>query len=405
VAEPVQQVRRARAAVGALFFANGAVFANAVPRYPDLKVELALSNTALGSAVAAFALGALLVAPLAGALVSRFGSARVAWVSAVGLAANVVLLGLAPSWWGLAAVLFVAGALDTSADLAGNAHGLRVERHYGRSILNSFHAVWSIGAVLGGVMGAAASGLQVPLVWHLAVVTVVFGATGLVASRFLLSDADHEDAPRTPGTRRLPLRQWWAIARSVLVFGGIATMAQVMEGAGDTWAAVYLRGELHTGAAVSGLGFIALQSAQTVGRLLGDRVVTRFGDRAVTRAGSALAGIAMAGALAWPAPVPTVVAFGLVGLGIGTLIPAGLRAADAVPGLPRGLGLALAGSVVRLAGLVVPPLVGAIADASSLRVGLIVLPLAAALAFLFAPALPGRRVAGRSAADAPAPSR
>ena len=71
-------------------------------------------------------------------------------------------------------------------------------------------------------------------------------------------------------------------------------MAQTMEDTTAAWGGVYLREELGAAAAVSGLGFIALQSTQTVGRLLGDRVVTRYGDRAVARAGAALAGVAMA---------------------------------------------------------------------------------------------------------------
>ena len=91
----------------------------------------------------------------------RFGSRRVAWVSSVAIAANLTLIGLAPSWLALAAVLAVAGALDSYADIGANAHGLRVERIYGRSILNSLHGVWSIGAVVGGAMGATAAGLDI----------------------------------------------------------------------------------------------------------------------------------------------------------------------------------------------------------------------------------------------------
>ncbi|ONI84682.1 hypothetical protein ALI22I_29590 [Saccharothrix sp. ALI-22-I] len=59
-----------------LFFVNGGVFANAVPRYPELKAGLALSNAAFGSVVAAFPLGALLAGTVAGVLVGRWSSRR-----------------------------------------------------------------------------------------------------------------------------------------------------------------------------------------------------------------------------------------------------------------------------------------------------------------------------------------
>jgi fucose permease len=171
----------------------------------------------------------------------------------------------------------------------------------------------------------------------------------------------------------------------VLALGLIAGMAQMMEDTTAAWGGVYLREELGAAAAVSGLGFIALQSTQTVGRLLGDRVVTRYGDRTVARAGAALAGVAMATALAFPGIVITIVAFGLVGAGIGTLIPGAMRAADRL--LPNGMGLMLVGTVLRIALFVVPPLVGVIADASSLRAALLVMPAGALLVVLLSRAL------------------
>jgi MFS family permease len=178
----------------------------------------------------------------------------------------------------------------------------------------------------------------------------------------------------------------------VLALGTIAAMAQVMEDTGGVWGVVYLREDLGAAAAVSGLGFVALQTCQTLGRLLGDRVVTRYGDLAVARAGTALAGGAMAAALAVPATASTVLALGAVGLGIGTLIPASMRTADNLPGLPPGVGLTLAGSVNRIAMLAAPPLIGVVADTYSLRAGLLVIPLAAALTLLLAPALPASPV-------------
>jgi MFS family permease len=379
--------RRARAAVAALFFANGALFANLVPRFPELKADLGLSNAAFGSAVAAYGVGALLAGLVAGLLVSRWGSVVVAPASTVGIAANLVLLGIAPSWAALAGALFLAGALDSIADIGVNAHGLRVERLYRRSILNSLHGLWSVGAVAGGAMGAAAAGLGLSLVVHLAIAAALFAALAVGVSRFLLPGRDDAELAERAGGRLPRL----GLVRAVLALGVIASMAQVMEEVTATWGAVYLREDLGAAAAVAGLGFIALQGTQTVGRLLGDRVVTRYGDRAVARAGSALAGSAMAAALAFPGVATTIVAFGLVGAGIGTMIPGALRTADGLPGLPRGVGLSLVGTVLRFAVLVSPAAIGVAADAFGLRAALFAMPLAAAVALVLSPALPGRR--------------
>jgi MFS family permease len=390
--------------VAVLFFANGALFANVVPRYPDLKAELGLSNAALGSAVAAYGLGALVVGMVAGVLVSRWGSVRVAPVTGLAIAANLVLLGLAPTWLALATALFAAGSLDAIADVANNSHGMRVERRYGRSILNSLHGLWSVGAVLGGAMGAGAAGLGLALVWHFAVAAGLFAALAVGASRFLLPGLDNTERPAsadgTPG-RGLRLGRP-GVARRVLALGVIAALAQVMEDTGGAWGVVYLREDLDAAAAVSGLGFVALQTCQTFGRLLGDRAVSRYGDRAVARAGTAVAGGAITAALALPATASTVLALGAIGLGIGTLIPASMRTADNLPGLPRGLGLTMAGTVNRIAMLAAPPLIGVIADSYGLRAGLLVIPLAAALVLLLASALPASPSApSDSLSDAP----
>ncbi|WP_207914011.1 MFS transporter [Micromonospora sp. KC213] len=400
--EPPSEARHARVAVATLFFANGALFASCVPRYPEMKNSIGLSNAAFGAAIAGYALGALLVGLIAGFLVSRWGSSPVALVSFGAAAVNLALVGLAPTWAALAAALFVAGACDTVADVANNTHSLRVEALYKRSILNSLHGLWSIGAVVGAITSGAAAGLRLPLVLHFAIVGSVLLTMVGIAYRFLLPGGDtverppqhdagdHSSSPDGQTVGRAVQRWRSRTVWTVLALGMLAATAQVMEDAGSTWSAIYLSGELGATAFVASLGFGALQASQTVGRLLADRLVDRFGDRDVARYGAALGGLTMFGALAVPMPLTTVIAFGLVGLGIGTLIPAGMRAANAAPGLSPGVGLAMAGTVLRVSGLVAAPVVGSVADAAGLRVGLAAIPVAALVAVILAGGLPGK---------------
>lgn len=186
---------RARVAVAALFATNGALFATVVPRYPDIRDGLGLSNAALGSAIGAFSLSALLVGLLAAPAVARWGSARVATVGMALLAAAIAAVAAAPSWAALAAVLFLAGGLDAVVDVAQNAHGLRVQREHGRSIVHSFHGAWSVGAVTGGAAGSAAAGLDVPLGLHLGASAALLGTVALASARFLLPGPDRPPRP------------------------------------------------------------------------------------------------------------------------------------------------------------------------------------------------------------------
>src|SRR5690606_2081436 len=196
---PALAERQARVAVAALFFTNGALFANLLPRYPQIKADLGIGNAAYGLAVAAFPTGAIVAGLTAGVLVRRFGSARVAVLSTLLTGAGALAAGLAGSVALFAAALFLAGAMDAITDVAQNAHALRVQRRYGRSIINSFHAIWSIGAVTGGAMAAGAIALGLSRGQHLLISGVLFGAAACVALRYCLPGPDTEAAAGEEG--------------------------------------------------------------------------------------------------------------------------------------------------------------------------------------------------------------
>src|SRR6476659_1346069 len=164
---PTAELRRARTAVGACFFVNAVLYANLIPRFPEVKAALGLSNSALGLALAALPLGALLAGLSSAPLIRRFGSARVASMGLTLLAAAIWAAAAAPNWAVLAGALLLAGALDAVVDVAQNADGL---------------------------------GIPVPL--HLGVVAIVFGVPALLGPRALLSgpdDADREDVATAAG--------------------------------------------------------------------------------------------------------------------------------------------------------------------------------------------------------------
>lgn len=411
LARPALDVRRARVAVAALFLTNGALFANLVPRYPEIKAGLDLGNATYGLAVAAFPAGAITAGLAAAALVRRFGSARVAVAGTVLTAAGLLLAGLAPALPLLVVALFAAGAMDAFTDVAQNAHGLRVQRRYGRSIINGCHALWSVGAVVGGGMAAAAIALDLPLAVHLAITGALFSVVALVALRSCLPGLDGEvpdgvtaaEAGASPGApggtdlsgagaaaalaRTSRTRTAAILAALVLV----AVAGTLVEDAGSTWAAVYLSGSLGAPATIAAAGFVALVGAQFVGRLVGDRLVDRFGQRAVARTGGALVLLGTGLALAFPSVPGTIAGFAAAGFGVATLVPAAMQQADELPGLRAGTGLTLVSWLMRLGFLLSPPIVGLVADATSLRTGLLVLPLAGVVVVLLAGVLAPRR--------------
>jgi MFS family permease len=383
--------RRARVATAALFLTNGALFANLLPRYPEIKADLGLSNSVYGVAIAAFSGGALLTGPAAAALIRRFWSSRVAVFGSVGIAVFAMLASLAPTVLSFAAALFVAGGADAVTDVAQNAHGLRVQRRYGRSIINSFHAVWSAGAVLGGLMGAGAIALHIPRGTHLAISAAVFSGVCLIASQHLLPGPDNDTAGAGANAERSGISMAgfgaYAVLAALVV---IAIAGATVEDAGSSWATLYLR-QLGAPGAIAAFGYIALVGFQFLGRLLGDRLVDRFGQRAVARAGGLITVVGMGTALAFPGIPGTTAGFAAAGFGVATLVPAAMQHADALPGLEPGTGLTLVTWLMRVGFLLAPPTVGAIADAASLRVGLLAVPFSGVVVIVVAGVLSNAR--------------
>ncbi|MEU9060192.1 MFS transporter [Streptomyces sp. NPDC048430] len=387
---PALAERQARVAVAVLFFTNGALFANLLPRYPQIKADLDMSNAVYGLAVAAFPAGAIAAGLAAGAAIRRLGSARAAVLGTLLTGAGILAAGLADSVALFAGALFLAGAMDAVTDVAQNAHGLRVQRRYGRSIINSFHAIWSIGAVAGGSMAAAAIALGLPRGQHLTISAVVFAVAACVALRYCLSGPESEPAtaPESDGrVYRAAGHEATARRRTISVLAAlvlIATAGTLVEDAGSSWATLYLSGSLHASVTLAAFGYIALVGAQFIGRIIGDRLVDRFGQRTVARAGGLITAAGMGLALAAPSVPGTILGFAAAGFGVATLVPAAMHEADELPGLKPGSGLAIVSWLMRLGFLASPPIVGLVTDATSLRVGLLVVPLAGLLALLLA---------------------
>lgn len=393
-------LRGAALATFLLFAANGAVFGAIVPRLPDLKDSLGLGDAAFGLAMACFPAGALFGGLVAPALFRRSSDGFVAVMSMA--AASVVggLLGFAPGALAFAGLLVAFGVCDAITDVAMNAHGIRVQGRLGRSLINRFHAVWSLGAVAGGGVGAAAAGIGAPVTVQMALTGAVCVALSLVVLPLRLPG--HGPAPAAEGTalsrlRGVPASVWWRIGG----LGLLACCATLAEDFAQNWSALYLRDVAAASAGVAGLGFIAVQGMQLVGRLTGDRLTERHGAARIGRLGGICVTVGAGAVLVWSfafSSVPVAVAlvgFGLVGWGIATVIPGAMVASDASPGLPTGVGLSALNWVLRIGFLASPPLVGLIAEHAGMRWS--VAPMAAGGLVILV--LSGRLLGGVAAGD------
>ncbi|WP_460839261.1 MFS transporter [Nocardioides marmoraquaticus] len=372
-AAPGPSPRRARAGVSLMFFTNGVLLAALLPRFPEIKDALGLSNSAFGLTVVAMPVGALVAAGVAAPVIRRLGTLRVATLGSVLLALAFLVAGFSPTVAVLVVGLALAGAVDALVDAAQNVQGVLVERWRGRSVINSLHALWSLGAATGGAIGAAAAALGVDVVLQMTVNGVVWSGAAVLAAvlsrvpdtvRVELDAADA--APSAAGGSATPGRaRVWRLLLPLVV---LAICGTLVEDVANNWAVLFLRRETDAPVAVAGLGLTVVLVAQFVGRLVGDPMTDRWGRAPVARAGGVLIAVGALVAAVSPAYVAVLVGFAAMGFGSATLVPAAFAAAGRVPGLPEGTGIALLGWSMRIGFLVTSPTIGAISDVGGLRV-------------------------------------
>ncbi len=361
-------LRDARYAATAAFVVNGLVYATWVARIPTTKAALGLTPGQLGLVLLALAAGAVSALPVAGAVEHRFGVARTVRGAVLVATAGLVLVGagsalgegrpaLLPT--GLVVVgLLALGVGSGLWDVAMNVHGAAVERRLGRSLMPRLHAGFSIGTVLGALVGAAGLHLGIGTLPHLAAVAVLSAAVvWLAAGRFLAPVPVVDGA--IPTTRLRPAQAWRE--PRTLAIGLLVLAFAFTEGTANEWIGVALVDGLDTREQVGALGFGVFVAAMTTGRWFGTALLDRYGRAACLRLTAllALGGVllfvfggsvttALLGAVLW-------------GLGASLGFPVGMSAA-ADEGAHAGVRVAVVSSIGYTAFLAGPPLIGLLAD-------------------------------------------
>lgn len=373
-----------RAAITAVFFVNGALFASWASRIPALSDRVGASTGVLGLALLAPAAGAVVAMPLVGRLLPGRSSRTFCRIALVGLMSAILLPGAARSVPALAGALFLVGVANSTLDLAMNAQGVSIERRMGEPILSSLHAAFSFGGFAGAGLGALAAGLGVAPLAHLAVAALLFGIPGLVA--IVALPARDED-----GDARAAVLSWRRVPSRLALLGVACFFCLMAEGGASDWSAKLVRDDLAGSAALGAIAYAVFSIAMGTGRLVTDRLWARWGSTGLLRRSGALAGLGFAAGLV-PATVPAAIAgFAALGLGLAGVVPTLFRAGADEPGVATGPALAVVSSLGYLGFLAGPPLVGAVAQLSSLRLACGVLALAGLLVFALAPNAAVRR--------------
>ena len=362
-----------RVATLVVFLANGFGIGAWAVEVPRIKVNLALSDTALGIALFAFALGALVAMPMAGRLAPRFGSGRVTALLGIAFAVALSLPAFAPDLLSLCCVLLVLGAINGALDVSMNGHASAIEAEWRAPIMSSFHAAWSAGGLLGAATGALLQKGGVGIVGGLMLPSTGIGVLMVFAAALALRDI----GPRASAS----LIGFALPTVGVMKLAALAFLCMMVEGAVADWSAVYLRAVLHGEASIAAIGYSAFALSMAACRIVGDRSVRLFGPEKVTALGGLVAATGLALVLGLPNVVTACVGFGLVGIGLANVVPVIFSAAGRSTSTPA-VGVSMAATVGYTGFLVGPPIIGFGAGLVGLRGALCVLLVATLIVFL-----------------------
>jgi len=262
-------------------------------------------------------------------------------------------------------VLFLFGGAMSAMDVAMNEQAVLVERNAKRPLMSSFHASFSIGALAGALIGAVMASISaITPFLHFIIVAIVFGLAMLLSVPHLLNV--EPEAKEKSSTFSFPQRALWPL-------GAVAFSCAIAEGAMADWSAVYLSQAVKTTASFAALGYAAFSLTLTIGRLLGDRLSTIWSPSFIVRAGGLIATIGFLAAVITLQPLVVLIGFAAIGIGLANIIPLSFSAAGNHPGVAPGAGIAGVATIGYAGFLAGPPVIGLIAEATSLRIALIII--------------------------------
>ena len=344
--------------VAIFFFVSGFGFSTWASRIPTIQQQLHLNEAQLGAVLFALPVGLMATLPLTGVLLSRFDSRRIMMIGAIFFNLMLCCIGFATQTWELVMALVCFGSSRNLLNISVNAQSIGVQSLFDRSIIARFHGIWSLAGFGGAALGSLMVRFSVSPAWHFLIVGVLLTAFCLYAYPGSM--------PQQPAPRER--RPWFALPDKTLAkYGLISFASMACEGTMFDWSGIYFRKAVHADRDTATLGFVAYMIAMTLGRLTGDRLANRFGIRTMLSYSGGLIGLGLLIAVAFPYPLIAGFGFILTGFGVSCVIPMVFSMAGRSVGMTSGSAIAAVSTVGYLGFLIVPPLVGSIAQLAGLQ--------------------------------------
>jgi fucose permease len=366
--------RQLRIGAAIFFFISGFGYATWASRIPTIQQQLHLNNAQLGYALFALPIGLMLTMPITSNLLRHYTSRAVMLWGSLFLSVVLVLIGFTSNLWQLLLVLLLFGSARNLMTLSINTQGVAVQAFYPKSIMASFHCIWSLAGFTGAGVGWIMVYFNILPKWHFIAISIVL----VIATLCFIKDTLLQEP--VPQSRKpifsLPDRQ-------LLKFALICFACMACENTMYDWSALYFQKEVNPDKTIATAAFVIYLVAMTTGRFFGDTVVTRLGIKTVLKFSGLFIFCGLLIAVVLPYTILAGLGFILVGFGVSCVVPMVFSLAGRSKNMSSSSALASISTVGYLGFLFVPPFVGLVAQAVNLRVAFVIIALFGALIVLF----------------------
>ena len=334
---------------------------------PDVQKQVDADNATLGRALLFIAIGAIGGMLLAGKVADRLG-ARTLLPGALAFAVTIPFLILPSGVPGLLVVLTVVGATSGAFDVFINGSASVYETVYDTKVMGGMHALFSAGILVAGPLVGTARQLGAGPTEVLPVLAALVVVVALFLPGIDLPIAPQDSRPRARMTRPL------------MLLGTLCGLAFLIEDGLLSWSAIHLERTLGGSAIVGGLGPGVLAGSMVIGRALTQALSRRFSERELIGVSGVVGTIGATAFALTPNIVAGLVGIALAGIAISVVAPLIFGVAGRVGGPGRQASSIARVTTLAYFGFVVgPPLVGGVAGAATLPIGLLVMAVAALL--------------------------
>ncbi|MFV8375362.1 MFS transporter [Flavobacterium sp. LB1P71] len=339
------------------FFVSGFGYSSWASRIPSIKAQLHLSEAQFGAVLFAFPIGLILTMPFTGRLLNKYSSRYCMLLGAILFNFFLALPGFTAFVWQLVIILLLFGASRNILNLSMNAQALEVQKLYPKSIMTTFHAVWSLAGFAGAGLGYVMVTQNIAPSYHLLGISVAMMA---ITACFY---------PMTIQTEPLQeKRKFFSMPdKNLIKFALICFVAMACENTMYDWSGIYFQNILHASPKLTTAAFVFFMTAVTLGRFLGDFAVMKFGIKQILLISGVFITVGFLICFLLPFIYPTIVGYFLIGIGVSCVVPLIFSIAGKSKGLSNGNALTSISTIGYLGFLIVPPMVGFISEILSMK--------------------------------------